>query len=697
MSCIMNNLKRYTLYIVNVIDLVSCFLAFLLSYFIRFNFLGNNSRVPGEDYRYFLIVVFVAYFIVNFVLVYKDSDFLNRNGIKEIASVMKMSFLLMLLVIFYFNFAKMNAIYSRIFEGVFIICLFLIDLFLRMIVKTYLNSNRYTVGSEKVLLITPHNEIDNILKRVSESLDWRYVISGIIITDKKIEDKNIGGIKVAGNTKNMFNSEVLNDYDSVVIIPGKETKEKIVTWLNKFKEVGKRVSVQIPEYDLSDSYREIEDVGGLSVVSYTALSPMSKRQAILKRFIDLIFSLVLLPIYLIVYLLVKLFTSFESRGPILVKRIRMGKNNKRFYQYRFRLFRSDAEERKAKGLSPFTLVGRLLYVSHLDGLPMILNVLIGDMSFVGPKAPNIPLYLKMSVKERNLLSIKPGIVGYWTGEKDHNKALRDNQDYLENWSIFKDISIVAYCIIRYFSFRSLRIHGDTHNEEEYRFASDILENQKPIAYDRSAYEEKNSFLYDFIKRLVDIILSLLGLIITSPIFIILAVLITSDDGGAPFYTHERIGKHGKRINVYKFRSMRMDAGKLDELLTPEQLKQYHKEFKVDNDPRITNTGNFIRKTSLDELPQLWNILMGDMSFIGPRPLEEEEIYKNYNDKERAKLLSVKPGLTGYWQAYARNNATYESGERQEMEMHYVDNKSVLLDIKIFFQTFISVLKKEGAK
>ena len=141
--------------------------------------------------------------------------------------------------------------------------------------------------------------------------------------------------------------------------------------------------------------------------------------------------------------------------------------------------------------------------------------------------------------------------------------------------------------------------------------------------------------------------------------------------------------------------MRVDAGDLKKLLTPEQLEQYQREFKIDNDPRITKVGEFIRKTSLDELPQLFNILKGDISIVGPRPIVEEET-KIYG-KDIVKFLSVVPGLTGYWQAYARNNATYESGERQEMEMYYVDNRSLWLDIKIFFKTFSSVLKKEGAQ
>ena len=126
--------------------------------------------------------------------------------------------------------------------------------------------------------------------------------------------------------------------------------------------------------------------------------------------------------------------------------------------------------------------------------------------------------------------------------------------------------------------------------------------------------------------------------------------------------------------------------------TQEQKREFEKNFKLENDPRITKAGNFLRKTSLDELPQLWNIIIGNMSVVGPRPIVEKEIekYGEYADK----LFSVKPGLTGYWQANGRSDTTYE--ERVQMDMFYIDNCSLLMDIKIILKTFISVIKKEGA-
>ena len=199
-------------------------------------------------------------------------------------------------------------------------------------------------------------------------------------------------------------------------------------------------------------------------------------------------------------------------------------------------------------------------------------------------------------------------------------------------------------------------------------------------------------VYLAIKRLIDIIGSLIGIILLSPIYIIIAILIKFDSPGKIVFGHTRKGKGGKDIKVYKFRTMYSNANEIFESFTSEQKEEYYKNFKLDNDPRVTKLGGFLRKTSLDELPQLFNILKGDMTIIGPRPIVEKEISK-YGDKAE-KLFSVVPGLAVYWQANGRSDTTYE--ERVEMDMYYIDNMSFYLDVKILFQTAISVLKGEGA-
>lgn len=203
-------------------------------------------------------------------------------------------------------------------------------------------------------------------------------------------------------------------------------------------------------------------------------------------------------------------------------------------------------------------------------------------------------------------------------------------------------------------------------------------------------------IYKFVKRAFDFIVALAAIVAISPLLLIISAIVYLGDPGPVIYGQLRIGKNGKAFKMWKFRSMYKNADKMIDQLTDEQRQQYITEFKIDNDPRITPVGNFLRKTSLDELPQLFNVLCNDMSLVGPRPLIESEIQTYYADMFDT-LLSVKPGVTGYWQAYARNNATYQSGQRQQMEMYYVNHASIILDIRILFRTVVSVLRKDGAK
>lgn len=208
--------------------------------------------------------------------------------------------------------------------------------------------------------------------------------------------------------------------------------------------------------------------------------------------------------------------------------------------------------------------------------------------------------------------------------------------------------------------------------------------------------KSNKNIYHFFKRVVDIIFSLIGCIMLAPLTVVIMLAnLLAGDNGPVFYSQKRYGKDGKAFQLYKYRSMVMGAErKLKNYLkkNPEAKQEFDEFKKLKNDPRVTPVGKFLRKTSLDEFPQFINILKGEMSLIGPRPVVLDEIKKYGKNKD--KFLSVKPGLTGYWQANGRSNTSYD--ERIEMELFYVDNASFWLDIKIFFKTFISVFKGEGA-
>ncbi len=220
-------------------------------------------------------------------------------------------------------------------------------------------------------------------------------------------------------------------------------------------------------------------------------------------------------------------------------------------------------------------------------------------------------------------------------------------------------------------------------------------------------ERETSRGYEIVKRGLDLVLSLAASIVFAPLVLVLMMLIVLKDPGSPVYLHKRVGQRGKPIKVMKLRTMRQGADHLEEMLTPAQLEEYKKEYKVDDDPRLigwekkgdgkTCFGACLRQFSLDEVPQIfWNVLIkGDLSLVGPRPILERELQENYSAAEQKLLLSVKPGITGYWQAYARNAAKYEDGKRQQMELWYVKHRSLWVDVKIMFATVGAVLGRSG--
>lgn len=205
--------------------------------------------------------------------------------------------------------------------------------------------------------------------------------------------------------------------------------------------------------------------------------------------------------------------------------------------------------------------------------------------------------------------------------------------------------------------------------------------------------------YEFIKRLIDLIGSIVGLVLASPICLIAYLLIKLDSPGPVVFSQERISKGGKTFKLYKFRSMIDDAENIL-YADPKLLKEYESNsYKIKNDPRLTRIGKFLRKSSIDEIPQLWNVLTGDMSLVGPRayrPVElanQQEVYPE-TKKYVSTLLKVKPGVTGPWQVAGRSKINFE--QRVRMDAEYASRMSLTYDFLILLKTIPAVLSAEGA-
>lgn len=202
--------------------------------------------------------------------------------------------------------------------------------------------------------------------------------------------------------------------------------------------------------------------------------------------------------------------------------------------------------------------------------------------------------------------------------------------------------------------------------------------------------------HNAIKRAFDILFSVTILVLSAPIMAFVALSVRFSSKGKIVYAHERIGRGGKPFRCYKFRTMYPDADmRLKEILEqcPILNQEWERNHKLKNDPRVTPIGKFLRKTSLDEFPQFWNVLKGDLSVVGPRPVVQYEITKHLGPKA-AKILSIRPGLTGLWQVSGRSDTCYS--KRIKMDEQYVDSQSILLDLKIIAKTIPSMFFSKGA-
>ncbi len=695
----MYNLSRYNYYIQTLVDVIALFIGFNIAFALK-PYIPLGPRIP-IDYVYYLRLLNVSvllYAVVNF-MVLANEETLTKSFGKELRSAFQTVFLVFSGLTVYLFVINANPTYSRVFVVLFMVSSQILMILMRTLVKNWmLPLYRKSKNAEKIIFIGRREKLEKLIQRFKKSNDWRIWISGAVLTDEETEIRSVEGIKVLCHYGEFLEKVPELEADSCFFAMD-QMDAQTAALIEKLIDEGKRVHLNLDEFELlQDRNRMVDVLGSSTVITYFPSKTPARRTIFIKRVIETMAAIVLLPLLLVFYLLSLVFMNIESPGPVFIRRIRIGKNGRRFYQHRFRIMRMDAQERIRNGRSPYMFWGRFLRLLHIDGMAEILDVLTGDMSICGPYAPSVTEYLQYSGEMRRNLGSLPGIVGKWCCIEDEKDALQKEINRYENMSLTGDCMTVLETVFRYLLHRSLRKDDAWLAEEEIQLIQRYRAAKQPMEYDYSAYTKKDTAgvrVYLLVKRLIDIVLSLAGIVVLFPVLLILSIAVMADDGGSPFYRHERIGYRGKRIQILKFRSMRQNAGSLEDVLTAEQLEQYRKEFKVDEDPRITKVGAFIRRFSLDELPQLFNILTGDISIVGPRPIVEEET-KIYG-RDVAKLLSVKPGLTGYWQAYARNNATYESGERQAMEMYYVDHAGLLLDIKIFFHTFARVLSGDGAQ
>ena len=419
---------------------------------------------------------------------------------------------------------------------------------------------------------------------------------------------------------------------------------------------------------------------------------------ILKRGFDILASLCGLILLSPVFLVTAIMIYLDDPGPVFFLQDRNGLNGKVFRIIKFRSMVLNAPEQrfeletqneldgptfKIKNDPRVTRVGRFLRRTSIDELPQLVNILLGQMSVVGPRP--LPTYetARLSALQRQRLLVKPGLTCYWqvSGRSDTSfeEWMEYDFRYIREQGIWTDLKLLLLTFPAVISGRGgvlgkqTTAGCSTHNTEKN--------------------EKKQHAGYLLFKRTSDIVCSMLGLLLSVPILLAVAVAIKIETPkNKVIFRQPRIGLNGTEFFCYKLTSMVPDAEKLLEELPEEEKEEFAQNFKLRNDPRITKVGRFIRKTSIDELPQLWNVLTGQMSLVGPRPplLVEREAYGTH----LAKVMSVRPGITGYWQVHGRSDTDFD--ERIRMAEYYIDHQGIGMDIRILFDTVKAVLTGAGA-
>ena len=415
----------------------------------------------------------------------------------------------------------------------------------------------------------------------------------------------------------------------------------------------------------------------------------------LEIIVSLIGIILLIPMTIIIY-----FQNAKDgdKGPVFYSQYRIGKNGRLFKMYKFRTMVTNADEvleamlqdkeiakeyhkyRKFKNDPRLTKFGKILRAKSLDEFPQFINVLLGEMSLVGPR-PYLPdEEERMGDYYNYIVAHKPGMTGVYQIAGNASVEFNDRLDmdvrYHYRKNLLLDLKIALITLLVTF-----------RRKETYHVGE--------MTWDTLDYI--NQTIARCIKRVIDVFGGVVGCLCLVPlsIGIWLGNRICGDKGPL-FYTQDRIGKDGKIFKMYKFRSMVVGAEeKLKELLANDEKarEEYSTYKKLKNDPRVTKVGAFIRKTSLDEFPQFINVLKGELSIVGPRAYmvtEKPEMGDAYET-----IIKCKPGITGLWQVSGRSDVTFQ--DRLDMDLDYHENYNLGMDIMILFKTFSAVLNRDGAE
>lgn len=454
----MNDSKRVLLrYIETIFDIFVMVVSYFFANKIKFGRFRSGILNPEEPYVALLVVILVAYAIVT-ILIPNRQTIIERGLLSEIFTVTKLHLYMIAFTIGYLYFTKTSTLYSREQMIIFVILSVVFMVILRQILKRLITKEFHRSGAnEKIMLVTTSERVEEVINQIKKTRNWYFRISNIVLLDKDMVGEEVDGIEIIGKREDLFHLVATSEIDSILLhLPAdyEFSKEKLI---KSACDMGKYVHVNIEEYDVAAEIKELKILSNYAVVTYRGIHHRI-RYRVVKRAFDIIaavFGIILLvPVYVLV--LVGHFLENDKKHAI-ISVVRVGKNGRRFYMYKFRTMYADKQSR-TNG-EKYSKTGRFIKLIGLEYLPTMWNVLWGDMSVVGTKAPSLPEFIEYPRKRRKTLYVKPGLVGYWQVNRknaddfsEENIAYMD-QYYVDNWSLGLDMQILLKSIVLLFAKR----------------------------------------------------------------------------------------------------------------------------------------------------------------------------------------------------------------------------------------------------
>lgn len=398
----MNSSKKTAMYFMYIVDVVTLIISFCMAYLVKFNWIEGENNIHRSDYIILFLLISIMYILINLIFM-KNIDFINRNITKEVIETVKTIVYIAVLVMVVLFFLKNSANYSRSMMLIFIVVSCPVMLMGRLVLKRILRvayaSDRY---QERVVVISDSWHIEETMSGLKN--DDNYKIVGIVLTDSNQIGDDYYGVDVIADKDTYIQAIEEREADSVLLSANDVDEQLCSEIISTLQSIGKNVHVRLREYELCDGYKQFKKIGSYATISYMSSKNMMFYQVVIRRTIEVIAGLIGCVLTLILIPFVGMGMLIESPGKIIISSVRIGRNGRKYLQYRFRTMKMNAQDCINNGKNPYMVTGRILFRLHLDKLPVAYNLLCADIGIIGPQSPSVVEYMDyIPLQKKNLL------------------------------------------------------------------------------------------------------------------------------------------------------------------------------------------------------------------------------------------------------------------------------------------------------